>query len=285
MTAPVHAFLAAAALCAAHALQIAWAATPAPHCASLPPTLARTLQPGALLLLGELHGSVQSPAMAARIVCGALRHDRQVVLFLEIPHDEQPRLDAYLRSVGDAEARRALVRGSNFWEAPPEGQDGRCSLAIFDLIDAVRRLRQQSAALTLIAFDVDGADAADRDRTMADRVRTERARDPTALLIAYTGNIHNMPALPPGLAGGIPAPMATHLRDLRAVALDLRAEEGGTAWNCRESCVVHATAPTPAAVRRALSEERPMPYTAVWPLGPVTASLPAVYRLDAGVAR
>jgi len=278
-------YLFATALCVALAVQPDRAAAAAPDCAQFPPGMARMLKPGSLLLLGELHGSAESPALAARIVCGSLKHDRRVTLFLEIPRNEQARLDTYLRSTGDAAARRALVRGSMFWEAPPEMQDGRRSLAMLGLIDAVRRLRQQGAALTLIAFDADATGAADRDGTMAERVRAERAGDPAAVLITYTGNIHNMLALPAGLPAGIPAPMAARLRDLHAVSLDLRAEDGGTAWNCRESCGVQTMTPTTAAERRSRREERPVLYSAFWPLGPVTASLPAVYRLVAGAAR
>ena len=43
------------------------------------------LAPGHVLLLGELHGTQQSPQLAGIAVCDALRAGRSVALFLEWP--------------------------------------------------------------------------------------------------------------------------------------------------------------------------------------------------------
>lgn len=279
MTSSVHTLLAAAALCTAHALQPARAATPALRCEPLAPTLARTLQPGALLLLGEIHGTAQSPAMAEQFVCTALQRQRRVALFLEIPADEQPRIDAYLQSDGGLAAQRALVSGSPFRDAPAEGQDGRRSVAMLGLIEAARRLRQSGAPLNLIAFDATQG-FAERDRAMADRVRAERAHYPARVLITYSGNVHNMLELPPG----IPAPMGTYLVDLRPVSLNLLPVAGGAAWSCSRPCGVHSMPPMPPSPQRKMRQELRRFYTDVVPLGPVTPSIPAVARLAARAA-
>ncbi len=279
----LHTLVIAVALCGAPLLQAATAATPS-RCDPLAPALTRTLKPGALLLLGEVHGTAQAPAVAERVVCAALQRGRSLTLFLEIPADEQPRLDAYQRSDGGVAAQRSLVRGSPFWDAPMEWQDGRRSAAMLALVDTVRRLREQGMTLDLIAFDALWGGSADRDRTMADRVRAERARDPARVLITYTGNVHNMLELPRDMPPGLPPPMGTYLADLRPVSIDLRTDAGGAAWNCASQCGANPMQPMPAPRQRERRERPERAYTDAVPLGPVTPSIPAAFRLDARAA-
>jgi hypothetical protein len=66
------------------------------------------------LLVGEVHGTVESPAFFAETACAALAGGRAVTVALEIPVAEQARLEAFLASPGGAADRAALLTGA-FW--------------------------------------------------------------------------------------------------------------------------------------------------------------------------
>src|SRR5688572_25707746 len=61
-----------------------------------------------ILILGELHGTHEAPAVLAGLV-RTLAARGAVQVGLEIPAAEQPALDAWLTSDGAAVARRALL--------------------------------------------------------------------------------------------------------------------------------------------------------------------------------
>src|SRR3546814_10718647 len=66
-----------------------------------------------VLILGELHGSVQAPELTAALV-ERLAAKSPVLLGLEIYAQEQQRSERFLASSGDASARDALLAGE-FW--------------------------------------------------------------------------------------------------------------------------------------------------------------------------
>ncbi|HSD88743.1 MAG TPA: hypothetical protein VLB44_14545 [Kofleriaceae bacterium] len=137
------------------------------------------LEPGHIVWFGEMHGTEESPRFVGDVVeqaaAAAATSRHRVQLGLEIAADEQAAIDRYL---GDGD-RRALIEGP-FWH----GQDGRSTPAMVALIERVRTLR---ATVSIVAFDA-RADG-DPDRAMADAVM--RARDPEALFIGLSGNIHS----------------------------------------------------------------------------------------------
>ncbi|HTQ81108.1 MAG TPA: hypothetical protein VMM92_14000, partial [Thermoanaerobaculia bacterium] len=110
---------------------------PPPQCPAIA-GLAPLLAPGHGLLLGEVHGTVESPAFLANAVCLALQAGRSVTVALEIPLQEEARFEAYLGSAGSAADRTALLAGA-FWQDPY--QDGRRSQAMLALLESLRRLR------------------------------------------------------------------------------------------------------------------------------------------------
>jgi len=97
------------------------------------------LAPGAGVLFGEIHGTVESPAFVANAACLALRAGFPVTVALEIPREEQPRVDTFLASAGMVADRAALL-DSSFWQ--DKYQDGRRSQAMLSLLDELRRLRR-----------------------------------------------------------------------------------------------------------------------------------------------
>lgn len=118
------------------------------------------LNPRPLLIVGELHGSDQAPALAAALV-ERLAQQAPVRLGLEIYAQEQARIDTYLASNGNAEARAALLAGE-FWQRPREKSDGRRSRAMFALIEHLRVLQRGGAPVDVVAFDDVGFYGADR---------------------------------------------------------------------------------------------------------------------------
>src|ERR1051326_1106924 len=90
------------------------------------------LEPGSVLLLGEMHGTEESPAFVDRAACLAHKAGQPVTVALEIPVQEEPLISAYLSSQGGEKDRAALLRGS-FWADPY--QDGRRSKAMLGLIE------------------------------------------------------------------------------------------------------------------------------------------------------
>jgi hypothetical protein len=186
-----------------------------------------TLRDAELLLVGEMHGTEESPAFVARLLCE--RGAAPTVLGLELPASEQPALDAFLASDGGALAIRALVAGAHWQRAD---QDGRSSLAMLALVETARRARLQGRALDVVAFDVEPPGGADRDQRMAQNLLAARAAHPGAALIVLTGNIHASTVKgtrwDPDLV-----PMGAHLRSAGAPVrgIDVR-HAGGTAWVC-----------------------------------------------------
>ncbi len=101
------------------------------------------------LVVGEIHGSAEMPAAFADLVCLAATHSRRpIVVGIELPPDEQTRLNAYMVSDGGADARNALFTGL-FWH--PRFSDGRSSQAWFGLIERMRQLKQQGRIANLVA--------------------------------------------------------------------------------------------------------------------------------------
>ncbi|MBE5317034.1 MAG: hypothetical protein H4O13_16695 [Xanthomonadales bacterium] len=191
-----------------------------------------------LLVLGELHGTVEAPAVVGTLAARLLDSGALTVA-LEIPAQEQARLDAYLASDGSRQAQRELLDGE-FWRREPERSDGRRSRAMFALIEQLRLLRSTYPELRLLAFDDTGffSQTGSRDALMSDALRAAHAAHPEAKLLVLTGNYHARLDQPRRVLSGDkwlqpPLPMAAQLQDLGAVSIHLSAVEGEH-WACRK---------------------------------------------------
>jgi hypothetical protein len=173
------------------------------------------LAPGRIVWFGELHGTEESPRFVGDVVAQTVAAGHRVQLGLEIATAEQPALDRFAVD-GD---RAALVAGA-FWH----GQDGRSSPAMVALIERARTLR---ASVSIVAFDArTQTDDGDPERAMADAVM--RARDPGAVFIGLSGNIHSRRTRWNDIT-----PLVAHLV---AAALPVTTynvvSSGGTFWGC-----------------------------------------------------
>jgi len=222
--------------------------------------LSPLLQPGTILLLGEIHGSRESPAFVANAACLAARTGAGLTIGLEIPGAEAPRFAAYLASPG-APADRATLLAGDFWRR--KGQDGRSSRAMADLVESLRALSRQGLPLRVELLDQDVQDFSRRDRFMADRVKAAAEAHPGDLLLVLTGNLHTRTK--DGIPGDSARPnmgafVIKLLPDRKIVALDV-SYSGGETWSCvpdMEHCGVH-----PLKERRAGDAEKVVLYPQV----------------------
>lgn len=177
------------------------------------------LDPGAVILIGELHGTVQIPAAVAALLAPCAH----VVLGIEWPDELQPAVDAFVAGAIDAAA--LVATPSSFWA----WRDGRSSEAMVALLARMRSRR-------VVCFDGAFEDPAARDAGMA--ARFAAAVDPRAVNVALCGNLHARMSNPRW--------MGWHVRERfpHAIALDA-VSAGGTAW-----CTIDERGPRANTFRR-----------------------------------
>lgn len=198
-----------------------------------------------VVLLGELHGTREIPRFVASAACLALSRGRSVTVALEIPREENARLQTYLASQGRTEDLDALLEGQ-FWRSPCK--DGRSSEAMRDLLETLRGWRATGAPVRVIGIDpvqlpmskviaAAPATGESRDHAMADSLAASIRALPTDLFLVLTGNLHSR--LRPGASWDPRYEPMGYLLSLalagskRLVALDVR-YPGGKAFVCTE---------------------------------------------------
>ena len=195
-----------------------------------------------VILLGEWHGTAQTPVLAAQLAGRIARaHHVPVMLALEIADDQQASLEAWMASDGGIEARERLL-ANRHWQEP--NHDGRDSRAMFDMLAAMRTLRKHRWDVRVHAFDHPQAE--DRDAAMADDIRALLAGHPDTRVIVLTGNMHAMTRRPPwsvtdahGRVIEPPVSMGRHLADLAPLSIQVDALRGQFVA-CLQACNVTA---------------------------------------------
>lgn len=194
------------------------------------------IRPGTVLVMGELYGTVESPAFVLDVACNATAADLPVVVGVELPTGELGRIDAFLDTPGAPEDREALISGP-CWQSDP--QDGRTSFAMLELIDGLRRLRAAGKSIRVVPFDTGGAgDDQARDRGMGQAVAAVAKATADAMTVVLTGNVHSR--FTQGRAGNLDyRPMAyvlaQQITEREVITLDV-GYGPGSAWNCSPDC-------------------------------------------------
>jgi hypothetical protein len=195
------------------------------------------LQAGKVILIGEQHGTAEIPAFVLDLACQAVESDVPIQVGVELPESERERVQAFLASNGDIDARRALTSGGR-WEA--DYQYGLTSEAMLGLFEGLCALARQGHDLRIVLFDQPGGGGSEaRDRRMAEYLAGVVNESTDALFVVLTGNIHSR--VSPGTRWNPEyEPMGYLLSKAissdRIVALDV-AHGGGTAWVCLGSGV------------------------------------------------
>lgn len=192
-----------------------------------------------IVLVGEVHGTREAPAVAGSILCAARRDGAPVTLALEAaPADGQPQVDAYLASPG-ADADRAELLTAPMWADPV----ARGSTAVFELVETARRL-----GVRVVLFDVatarSGPTDGEREQGMAGALAHAAAG---GRVVALTGLGH---ADRTGFTSLRVASAVMRLPPDSTVALAPMVS-GGEAWGCRG--VPPSCGSQPLPVRRAVS--------------------------------
>ena len=194
-------------------------------CGPAIPGMEAVLKPSAFVVLGEIHGTQEAPVFATRLACHAAKGGQPVRLALELPLEEQARLDAWFAKEDGASSE--FTQG-DFWRR--EVQDGRSSEAMRQALVQVRDWRHAGLPIQVVAFDPGGKN---RDETMAEQLRQARSQAREETFIVLVGNLHARRDV--GAPWDASLQFMTH-RLLAAepglVSLDL-AYPRGSAWICR----------------------------------------------------
>ncbi len=192
-----------------------------------------------LIVLGEYHGTAETPRLVADLVERYSRDNAAVRLGLEMPMSENVALARYLRSDGDLDAREAL-RTTLFWFVKDNQHDGRRSRDMLDLIESIRSLRAQGRNVGVAGYDVETGSSTDndmRDAAMATHLHQQfNALPPGARMLVLTGNVHAMRSPPADAPPEMQQrTMASHLLDLPLYSVRLEALRGHF-WACVQPC-------------------------------------------------
>lgn len=244
-------------------------------CSPVPGTEALFTPERRWVIVGETHGTNESPEAFANLACLAGKTRRPVTVALEYPANAQPVLDAWLQSDGDEKARATLLALS-MWHNPL--QDGRTSAAFLRLFDRLRRLKQQGLIAGVRGFDMpsDGSAHGDRNAYMAARL-TAIADETGGLVLVLVGNFHAIRTRMT-FGGQSVAPAASLLPSGARVSVNV-VGDGGSAWNCQsDGCRVHSEEPASPAKAGIMPTRDPADrFDAIYELGkPFTAAEPAV---------
>lgn len=242
--------------------------------------------PGAMVLVGELHGTREAPAFFSSLVCAAARRagPAGVVVGIEMARTDQGALDAFVAAPTPAAARSLLLAAGHFTDP---WQDGRDSVAMVALLEDIRRWRASGAPIEVVAFDVAPGPKprTDREAAMAEALADAASRRPGASVLIYTGNLHSR-TLPSPFAPSR-TPMGAHLKARFPALRTLDfASAGGTAWLC--VMTEGGSGQICGEQRQGGTDRGPQPFVELWDepdagghdgiyyLGPITASPPAV---------
>lgn len=236
------------------------------------------LKDAPMILLGELHGLEGVPAFAIDLACRLAASGKPVVLALEIPRQEQERIDAFLGSKGGATSEAALLTGA-FWRR--EFQDGRSSLARLAMLDAARTLRAEGLPIRVVAVDDASVPFAARDEAMASGLLAARKRGEIALLLVGDLHARTKPGAPWD-ANIVWAGVRLRASEPKLVSL-VNTFTAGEAWVCTGNSpgdcgikTVKGRGVTPGFRIERLAATDSIGFDGRFEIGPATPSLPAL---------
>jgi hypothetical protein len=138
------------------------------------------LKPGHALVLGEVHGTQEIPALVSAVACEAASKMPLIVGFEMGDFDGA--LQAFHESDGSEGFRDAVLQTS-VWQ---QLSDGRASVALLETLEQLRRLKRAGHDVQVLFFDVLGASEVERAAKVLEAAR----KNPKAALLLDTGNMH-----------------------------------------------------------------------------------------------
>lgn len=233
------------------------------------------------VIVGESHGTAESPAAFSAMVCEAATAG-PVTVALEMPRTMQTQLDAFLVSNNDAEAL-TILRGTPFFD--PAWKDGRTSRAMLEMMLSLRRLKAEGRDIAILAFAPDssrlrGLPSSFYELEMGYLLSRAAVDRPGTKVLVLVGNLHARKTRNSDLPGlGLPA--VAHLPADQVVTLEV-APQGGGAWRCVPECAAHnfRSQYAPEARGVFINSGGDGAYDGILALGPTTASRPVTAPED-----
>ena len=227
------------------------------------------------VVVGEVHGSNETPVLFADAVCLTAQARDAVVVALEQPSSAQAAIDRFMGSDGGEAATRAFLEAP-MWNGTMK--DGRSSEAYFRLFETLRQMRAAGRIVSIVAFQPSSFTAppspGDYEKAMAELVRSAAGSDDTVIVLV--GNVHAMRTEVTWRGGYLP--MAAHLPAEATITLNVL-DRGGETWSCIGQPVVCGPNPsrpsdetTPRGV--SLSSDGKAPYSGALYLGAATTASP-----------
>jgi hypothetical protein len=235
------------------------------------------------VFIGDMHGSVESPAFLSALACHAVKSGRPLVVAMEYDARDQSVIDQFLRTTDEAMAVSNLT-STPHWTG---NLDGRASAAMRDALLEIHRLARAGNKVKLVAYDYGGTTSAERERRSAELIRRMHPDgDGNTFWIVFGGNVHarktkGLPFFNAPSGSEDHEPLGYLIRDWGLVHLDA-AYRGGTSWGCTgpapENCRTMdlgpaCTADCPAHPGIRLSNAHPA-YDGVYDVGKMTVSGP-----------
>jgi hypothetical protein len=186
------------------------------------------------VFIGDMHGSVESPAFLSALACHAVKSGRPLVVAMEYDANDQSVLDQFLRTVDETTAINILT-ATTHWT---KNTDGRASAAMRDALLEIRRIGRAGGRVQLVAYDLWDSTLAQRDKRSADLIRRKRSEDNGAVYwIVFGGNVHarktkGLPFLNAPSGSDEHESLGYLIRDWGLLHLDA-AYRGGALWACR----------------------------------------------------
>lgn len=177
------------------------------------------------IVVGEMHGTAETPALFADIVCQTGQQE-PVVVALEQPETAQAEIDRFLASDGGEQARELFLR-SGIWT--DDFKDGRSSEAMFSMFEKLRQYLHAGLVSRVVAFQVTGSEYSSPqiyEQALADKI-IEMAGE--ARVLVYIGNVHALRQEVPYRGGYMP--MAGLLPGDETITFDTIGN-GGETWAC-----------------------------------------------------
>lgn len=190
------------------------------------------------IVLGEVHGSVEAPALTGAIVCALAKRRERLLVALEQNAVDNDALQAAWRR--DPAAFAAVLPKALRWRGR---QDGMASIAMHALLIRLHAIRRAGAAIDVVAFSGAKDDAQDArfrhlpgqgsgEAIKAENIARAAGTKPYDHIVVLVGNLHAMKQ-PFGQGAGAFEPMAMRLPSGRVTSLVLM-NGPGAMWNCVE---------------------------------------------------
>lgn len=226
------------------------------------------------VIVGERHGTTETPAAFAELVCDAAIRG-PITVALEFPDTMQTAFDALMAAPDDASAAAAL-HDTPFWTRAADRQDGRTSAAMLHMLQSIRRLKAEGRDVTIRTFISGpprpaGFDQNYHELAMATGLARVAMERPDARVLVLVGSFHAARAR---YAEDDFLPAAAHLPPREVISLKVP-QQGGQSWNCDvDRCGRMDIRPVDDASERGViirSTDDGL-FDGVLALGPVTAS-------------